>query len=174
MSDRLQQIKTVLGTAPSRWLVLAETVPPELLSRRPAPGEWSALECLQHVIITERAVMQLRVRCFLAGQDFPGFDPDAPGNTPDVAATPLNLAREFASLRTATMELMATVQPADLARRVRHQDLGPVTLDEQLNEWTAHDLMHIVQAEQALMQPFISSSGPWRKYFAAHEAKPQK
>jgi hypothetical protein len=174
MSDSLTQIKAVLGTAPARWTALAESMPAELFARRPAPGEWSALECLQHVIVTERRVMPLRVRCFLAGQDFPGFNPDAPGNAPAAATDAQSLAREFSGLRAATMEMMATVQPADMARRVRHQELGPVTLSEQLNEWAAHDLMHIVQAEQALMQPFIAQSGPWRVYFAAHEAKQQK
>jgi len=30
---------------------------------------------------------------------------------------------------------------------------------------SAHDLMHTVQAERAMMQPFIAGSGPWRPYF---------
>ncbi len=174
MNDLLTNVTAVLAASPARWTALAEALPADLLARRPAPGEWSAIKCLQHVISTERNVMPLRVRAFLAGQDFPGFDPDAPGNQPDTTQSATALAQEFARLRAATMELMATVRPADLARRVRHQELGPVTLDEMINEWAAHDLMHIVQAEQALMQPFIPHSGPWRPYFAGHEAKGQK
>ena len=46
-----------------------------------------------------------------------------------------------------------------------------MTLEQLLNEWAGHDLMHTVQAERALMQPFIAGSGPWRGYFADHEAK---
>jgi len=38
-----------------------------------------------------------------------------------------------------------------------------------LNEWAAHDLMHTVQAERALMQPFIPGSGAWRVYFREHD-----
>jgi len=38
-----------------------------------------------------------------------------------------------------------------------------------VNEWAAHDLMHTVQAERALMQPFLAKSGPWRPYFADHD-----
>jgi hypothetical protein len=30
--------------------------------------------------------------------------------------------------------------------------------------------MHIVQAERAVMQPFIAGSGPWRPYFADHDS----
>ncbi len=103
-----------------------------------------------------------------------GFDPDAPGNQPNASASAVELVSEFSRLRAASLELLDTVRPADLARRVRHQDLGPVTLEQMLNEWAAHDLMHIVQAEQALMQPFIAECGPWRSTFVAHEAKAQK
>ena len=39
-------------------------------------------------------------------------------------------------------------------------------MEQLLNEWAAHDTMHIVQAERALMQAFIPGSGPWRMYFA--------
>ena len=42
---------------------------------------------------------------------------------------------------------------------------------ELLNEWVAHDTMHIVQAERALIQPFIPASGPWRGYFADHDVE---
>src|SRR5260221_14319361 len=38
-----------------------------------------------------------------------------------------------------------------------------------VHEWAAHDLMHTVQAERALMQPFVVGSGPWRSYFADHD-----
>ena len=58
--------------------------------------------------------------------------------------------------------------PADLDRKAVHGELGPVTLDEMLHEWAGHDLMHTVQAERALMQPFIENCGPWKPYFAAH------
>jgi len=30
--------------------------------------------------------------------------------------------------------------------------------------------MHTVQAERALMQPFIEGCGPWRPYFRDHAA----
>jgi hypothetical protein len=47
--------------------------------------------------------------------------------------------------------------------------LGTVTLAEFLHEWAAHDLNHTLQAERALMQPFIAGCGPWRGYFADHD-----
>jgi hypothetical protein len=32
-------------------------------------------------------------------------------------------------------------------------------------------LMHLVQAEQALMQPFINGCGAWQVYFTRHRAQ---
>ena len=31
--------------------------------------------------------------------------------------------------------------------------------------------MHTVQAERALMQPFVAGSGKWRAYFADHDVE---
>ena len=70
MENPLHWTRAVLASTPARWTQLAEALPAELLARPPAPGEWAALECLQHLIDTEQ-VFQFRVRAFLAGQDFP-------------------------------------------------------------------------------------------------------
>ena len=40
------------------------------------------------------------------------------------------------------------------------------------NEWSGHDLMHTVQGERAILQPFIDGCGPWRKYFSDHIVPP--
>ena len=36
-------------------------------------------------------------------------------------------------------------------------------------DFSKHDLMHTVQAERAILQPFIIGSGPWRLYFQDHD-----
>jgi hypothetical protein len=41
-----------------------------------------------------------------------------------------------------------------------------------LNYWGGHDLMHLIQIEQAVMQPFIPDSGPWYVNFAKHIPNP--
>jgi hypothetical protein len=81
------------------------------------------------------------------------------------------MASEFAALREQSLDLLARLSPADLSRTARHADLGTVTLGDMIHEWAAHDLNHTVQAERALMQPFIAGSGPWRAagYFADHD-----
>jgi hypothetical protein len=57
----------------------------------------------------------------------------------------------------------------DLTRGAIHREYGPVQLGQLLHEWAAHDLMHTIQAERALMQPFVAKSGPWRVTFADHD-----
>jgi hypothetical protein len=158
----------VLETTPARWSELTAKLPPDLLIRPPAVGEWSALDCLQHLVDAERWVFPVRVEAILAGQDFPAFDPDSQGTKPDVTQSPVVLAEEFVRLRTDGLAVLKKVTSMDLGRQARHQELGTVTLSELLHEWAGHDLMHTVQAERALMQPFIHGCGPWQSYFSDH------
>ncbi len=169
MKDVLTSATAVLSLTPTRWASLAQTIPADLLSLPPAPGEWSALECLQHLVDTE-PVFQFRVDAFLAGRDFPAFDPDSQGTKPDAKRQPAELAAEYARLRAASLDAVARLTPADLVRQAIHQELGRVTLSEMVHEWAAHDLMHTVQAERAMMQPFIRGCGPWQGYFKDHIA----
>lgn len=171
MENFLRQVQVLLATTVPRWSNLTQNVPAELLRRPPAPGEWSALECLQHLLDAEQRVFPVRIRAFLAGQDFPAFDPDSQGSKPDAAQQPAALAAEFARCRAESLDSVAKLTSADLPRRARHAELGMVTLEELLHEWVAHDLMHTVQAERAVMQPFLDGCGPWRPYFADHDVQ---
>jgi hypothetical protein len=164
--------RTVLSTTPSRWSSLAGAVPAELFNRQPKPGEWSAMQCLQHLVDAERSVFPPRVSFLLAERDFPAFDPDSQGTPPQPGQVPAELAAEFQRLRAVGLARLDEVTPGDLAKRARHAELGLVTMSELLHEWAAHDLMHTVQAERALMQPFIQGSGPWQAYFQDHFVEP--
>lgn len=166
MDTVLETMRALISITPERWVNMAQALPLELLALPPAEREWSALECLQHLVTTEK-VFQFRVQAFLAGRDFPDFNPAADGSKPSMQ-TPLALAEEFARLRRESLVMLEKLSPADLERKARHAELGMVTLKEMVHEWAAHDLNHTVQAERALMQPFIAGSGPWKKYFADH------
>lgn len=170
MNDFIAELKAVLVTTPGRWLALTEHFSEASLRRHPAPGEWSALECLLHLIDLDRSVFPQRVRSILAGEDFPAFFPDEEGSAlrDDIPAS--ELASEFDALRRANLALLDQITPADLGRTATHAELGPVTLSHLLHEWGGHDLMHLVQAEQALMQPFINGCGAWKVYFLQHQA----
>ena len=168
MSDLLTDVQSVLATSTARWSAIAR-IEPAILARRPEPGEWSAIECLAHVVDTELVVFRARVLAILEGRDFASFDPDAEGSPIDRPATAL--AAELESSRPESLATLATLTAGDLGKTARHASLGIVTMSELLNEWAAHDTMHIVQAERALMQPFVTGSGPWRSFFVDHDVE---
>ncbi len=170
MTDLISRTIAILRIDGSRWHALATSLDRELLLRPPAPGEWSALRCLGHATDTEANVMAARVQGFLSDQAvLASYDPET-GSTPITTDTdPAALAERHAALRAESLALLGSVTEADLDRTARHADFGPVTLRQLLNEWAAHDLMHLVQAERAVMQAFIPDSGPWRHFFADHD-----
>lgn len=167
MNDVLSQTRAMLTITPLRWTQLTQTLSDDLLTRSPAPGEWSAMECLQHMVDTEN-VFRFRIQAFLAGRDFPTFNPDEEGTQPTGQVTPAEVAEEFARRRAESLAALSKVTQEDLHRSAQHPELGPVTLEEMVHEWGAHDLNHTVQAERALMQPFLQGCGPWIKYFQDH------
>jgi len=166
-NNPIAMVKAALSTTPARWLSLTETLSIDLLTRPPAPGEWSAIECLYHLLDTE-TIFPVRLRALLTGQPIVAFDPDTEG-TKNSDRDPVQLAHKFADMRRASLEVIDLVTTQDLPRTSEHSELGTVTLGELLHEWAAHDLTHTVQAEHALMQPFIVGSGPWRPYFKDHD-----
>ena len=164
MSNDLATVKSILQITPARWVALTESLPADLLAARPAPGEWSALECLVHLLDTE-GVFQTRLQAFRSGQDFAAFNPDEEGTKIGPDTRPADLAARFDHLRQASLAALASITPADLQRQARHAALGQVTLAQMVSEWAAHDLNHTIQGEKALIQPFIAQCGPWQVYF---------
>jgi len=175
MSDLIDRLIDILRIDSERWRALAAGLDRDLLARQPAPGEWSALQCLGHAADTESFVFAARIRAIKEGRpELPSYDPDVQATPVTAETDPRVLAERLAVQRRDSLALLAALTEEDLDRPSRHLELGPVTLRELLNEWAAHDLMHIVQAERAVMQPFIPDSGPWRFYFADHDAEAPK
>ena len=168
MSDLVAQSLSMLRTSVDRWSAIAR-IDPELLARPPKPGEWSAIQTLQHAVDTELAVYRSRVLAILAGERFPGFDPEADGHVDRVTLSAGELVALLADRRAQGIETLETLTPDDLPKTGVHSVLGTVTMAQLVNQWAAHDTMHIVQAERALMQAFIPASGPWRGYFTDHD-----
>src|SRR5262245_48032572 len=101
----MEEVREVLTSTPARWLSLTETHSAAALECTPAPGEWSAAECLGHLIQTERDVFPRRVHNFLAGEDLSGFAPD-PAAGADARLSLPERAAEFARLRAQNLELI--------------------------------------------------------------------
>lgn len=175
MIPLVRLVLPVLETTPERWLQLAGKLSHELFQRKPSPKEWSAYDCLRHIVDTERSVFPPRLGYLLRGEDFPAYHPGKEGEGPAANPTPIELADEFVRLRAGSLALLSKIGEGDLSRTSRHQELGIVTLGEMIHEWAGHDLMHTVQGERAILQPFIDWCGPWKRYFSDHiiPASPQ-
>ena len=173
MDTTLTRIRAILATTPQRWSQLVETLPEDVLRERPAPAEWSALQCLQHMLDTEREVFPLRLEALRNERDIPAFDPIQQGSQGKTEQSVAALVATFAQLRATALLALEAVREDEFSKRGQHSELGTVTLGEVLNEWATHDLDHTIQAERALMQPFLRACGPWQPFFAANRIDPK-
>lgn len=169
VQDILAWSHTILASTPLRWQYLLDTYPQELLSHSPAPTEWSALECLQHLVDVDTISTSVRLKAFLAGEGFPDFDPNQ--QTKKDAST-IALGAEFSRLRQENLQLLSQFGVVDLSKEVRHAEYGMVSVSHFLHHLVAHDLMHTVQAEQAMMQAMINGAGAWKVNYTAHIISP--
>jgi hypothetical protein len=122
---------------------------------RPASGEWSANECVGHLIEAERRGFAGRIRTILGGIQTDGsFRPPTleTWDPPAVAAarhdderSPADLADEFTTLRRASVDLVRSLTSEDLQRSGTHPEVGELRVDELIGEWVHHDRNHIRQ-----------------------------
>jgi hypothetical protein len=122
---------------------------------RPALGEWSANECVGHLIEAERRGFAGRILLIVeaAHGDHPDLPPDLEAWDPPAVADARRdhlrdsreLVDEFLALRADGVALVRTLTADDLGRSGLHPDVGPLRVDELLGEWVHHDRNHIRQ-----------------------------
>jgi len=122
------------------------------LRTRPAPREWSVLECIGHVTDAE-TVMSARYRWVLA-HDEPeliGYDQDLwvdglRHNTDD----PAELVAVFEANRIANVALWRRSSPEQRARVGIHRERGRESFELMFRLLAGHDRVHLDQADRAL------------------------
>ena len=119
---------------------------------RPEPGEWSANECVGHLIEAERRGFAGRIRRILAADrpdipaDLEDWDPPAVAEARrDHLRSGAELAAEFDALRAHGVRLVRSLKAADMARVGIHPLVGPLRVEELLGEWVHHDRNHVRQ-----------------------------
>jgi len=122
------------------------------LRDRPAPGEWSALECIGHIVDGE-LVVAARYRWILA-HDEPqiiGYDQalwvERLRHQEDDVEHLIDL---FEALRPANLELWSRMSDADRARVGIHNERGRESIDLTFRLAAGHDRVHLDQARRAL------------------------
>jgi hypothetical protein len=124
----------------------------ERVRTRPAPGEWSVLECIGHIFDAE-LVVSARVRWILAEDepDIVGYDQDRwveQLNHRD--DDPYELVALFGALRAANLRLWAASPPAVRERVGVHRERGRESYDLIWRLGAGHDRFHLAQADRAL------------------------
>jgi len=139
-------------------------------SWRPGPGEWSANECVGHLIESERRGFAGRIRQILAADmDAPAglhtWDPPAVAEERrDHLRSGIDLAAEFAALRADGVDLIRRLRPDDMARLGMHPDVGPLRVAELIGEWVHHDRNHIRQLLEVTQRRVWGQMGNARRF----------
>jgi DinB superfamily len=122
------------------------------LTVAPGPGEWSAVECLAHLVDGE-LIVSARSRWILAEDE-----PDIVGYDQDLWVTGLRqrdddpeaLLAVFEALRGWNLDLWARTPVPDRARIGRHRERGPESYELTFRLAAGHDRIHLEQARRAL------------------------
>jgi len=163
----LAETRALLARTPgilSAWL---RDLPEAWLQCDEGPDTWSATAVVGHLIVGEKTDWIPRARHLLEhGERVPfiPFDRFAQFRMPPAPIG--ERLDEFATLRAGNLEAFDALRltAADLDRRGRHPEFGPVTLRQLLATWAAHDLTHVTQIARVMAGRYADTVGPWKAY----------
>ena len=122
------------------------------LAVRPAPGEWSVLECIGH-LVDAALITAARSRWILAESepDIVGYDQDLwVSRLRHGEDDPHELLDLFEALRRADLALWRRTPEADRERIGIHRERGPESYGLTVRLIAGHDRIHLAQARAAL------------------------
>jgi hypothetical protein len=155
-----------LARTPRVLQAMLRDLPAHWASANEGADTWSALDVVAHLTHTDRTNWVVRVQMIVQRGDttpFPVFDRF--GHLTMAAGRPLEIVLdEFSTTRAESLAQINHLQQADVHRRGRHPDLGPVTLGQLLSAWVVHDHDHIMQISRVLARQYTDAVGPWRDY----------
>jgi DinB family protein/ChrR-like protein with cupin domain len=137
----------------SRLLMAIHGIPERDLVRPESEGKWSVADVIAHLGDLEM-VYAVRIRTALAlGAE--GIEPDIPVLKQDQwianvhRREPLSeLLEQFWFHRRMNLTLRSRLTEAELARKGRHPDYGPITIAQMFERITNHDEKHLRQIER--------------------------
>lgn len=152
-------LRAWLGALPDVWTHAAE-----------GQGTWSAFDVVGHLIHGERTDWIPRLEHIMTkgeSEPFPPFDREAMLEA-SRGKSLQELLDTFATFRGRNLIRLRgfALTEADLDRRGRHPEFGPVTLRQHLATWVAHDLTHLSQIARVMAKRYGDEVGPWRAYLS--------
>jgi hypothetical protein len=150
----VDQITALLRATPELLRTLLTATPVAATTWDPAPGEWSINAVIGHLIEAERRGFAGRIQHILteAHHRCQSWEPAEVAQSRRDHAKPVQtLLAEFTQLRTASLAMVATLEPTHLTRWGEHPQVGQLTVNDLLHEWVYHDLNHLKQIESNLL-----------------------
>ncbi len=165
----LAEAVAVLERTPALLAAMLEGLDDAWLdTRTEGPESFSPRDVLGHLIGGERTDWMPRTRMILEHGEAATFEPfDRVAFRREAAGADLaGLLAAFAGLRSANLLALKGLRltAADLDRRGRHPDFGPVTLGQLLATWVVHDLSHLAQIARVMGKRYRDDVGPWRAF----------
>jgi len=142
------EVAVFLGVARDHVIRELTGLGDQLAGWKPTPDEWSANECVGHLIEADRRGFAGRIRRILAedGVAEPGWDQEAVAAARRDWELPVAaIIDEFRAGRDEAIEMVVGLGSDALDRSAVHSLVGRVTVSDLLNEWVFHDRNHIRQ-----------------------------
>jgi len=164
----MSEAVAILSRTPTTLDAMLRGLPDGWIGAHEGGETWSPFDVIGHLIHGERTDWIPRAKVILEHGDaipFEKFDRFAQLEV-SKGRTLATLLDEFAALRRQSLRDLESLQLTDaqLDRRGRHPELGPVTMRQLLATWVAHDLDHVVQISRAIARQYTDEVGPWRAY----------
>ena len=168
MEQNLSHTLALLERTPRVFNALLRGLPDEWTHPNEGGNTWNAFDIVGHLVHCERADWMPRIERILHLGESQPFEPlDREAQKRESAGKVLDdLLDEFTELRAGNLDLVRelNLQPEDLAKRGVHPALGPVTLNNLLATWAAHDMTHLHQLSRVLAHQYREAVGPWEKF----------
>ena len=143
-----ERVAGLLEAAMDHVVTELDALGDDLAGWRPAVGEWSANECVGHMIEADRRGFAGRIERIRAtnGVAEKSWDQLAVAAARrDWERSVADVIGEFRTGRERGIALVRSLQPDELDRHAVHDRAGVVTISDLLQEWLFHDRNHIRQ-----------------------------
>ncbi|HEY8394420.1 MAG TPA: DinB family protein [Thermaerobacter sp.] len=159
----LDDVKAYIDRARQRVLALAAQVPPADWRRKPAPGRWSVLDNLEHLVLTERFSTELLERMLQRARREGRTSGRGTAGWVDARPVMLEAAR-----RVYTAPVWAEPRGRWSEEEIASQlALSRRELESLLQEFPAYDVERVVEPHPLYGWPF--NAAQWVHFVGLHE-----
>lgn len=147
--DDVDRIASSIVALPEVVATLLADYPDDQLRRAPAPGEWSVLEVLAHLVEADGPAFRDRITSIARGDGtVPGYRPADPA--PVAELTLAGLVDDLRAERAGSAALLRSLTETELRATGPHVDGRVFAAADFVREWPYHDADHLQQILSAL------------------------